>query len=302
MKGPSDNALLQQRLPMTQLVFTTRCTVGTLLFSGLFVIAIGVVSLQWQAANVKTEIVYFGKPGDHAPCSQELGVCSFLFEVSKDIPAPVHFYYTLTNFYQNHRRWIQSQSAHQIRGTFGGEHGDVETLGFPSCRFQGRADVPGPQEGYRVEEKRIFYYPCGIAAKTVFNDTFSLANDAGELVQWRKEGIAWEGSRTAMFKSRDEEWLRENCYRLGGPDFNYSGFPETLRGFTGTGDEQRSRFDCWHSLADEELMVWMRPATTKVTPCLHDSSNRRVGAPAPLLAHSREANRAGLLEAAPDYR
>lgn len=170
LKGPSDNVLLQQRLPMQQLVFTTRCTVATLIMLGAVFIVIGVLCLEWQAESVVTNFVYYDQTlnqASNAPCQSESGVCSFEFEVAKEIPAPVYMYYSLTNFYQNHRRYINSREDRQLRGTFGDEFGDTEK-GFPACQLF---------ESYEVgaDKVKVFQYPCGLVAKSVFNDTFSLS-------------------------------------------------------------------------------------------------------------------------------
>jgi len=217
---------------MQQLVFTTRCTVTTLLVLGAVFVVMGVLSLEWQAQSVVTQFVYYDHAGE-APCQSELGVCSFEFEVEKEIPGPVHMYYSLTNFYQNHRRFINSREDRQLRGTFGDAYGDTD-MGFPGCDLY--------EVDREVDGVKVFHYPCGLVAKSIFNDTFSLSTAAGDAVPWRADGIAWDASKHGMFQVKSEEWHREHCYSLGGHDFEHSGFGEEYRGFNGTGDAKRSRF------------------------------------------------------------
>lgn len=38
------------------------------------------------------------------------------FDITKDMKAPVHLYYQLDNFYQNHRRYVKSRDDKQMRG------------------------------------------------------------------------------------------------------------------------------------------------------------------------------------------
>ena len=123
------------------------------------------------------------------------------------------------------------------------------------CFYQNSYTVSGPRpEGYT-----IYYYPCGLVARSRFNDTFQLAMADGTVVPWTKKGIAWRSNADSKYKSKDEAWLRSNCFRLGGQDFDFSGFPESLRGFSGTGDPVQSRYDCWQN-------VEVRPCT--LDPCV----------------------------------
>ena len=50
-----------------------------------------------------------------------LKVCDekLTFNVGEDVPGPVYVYYELENFYQNHRRYVQSRSASQLEGEVG---------------------------------------------------------------------------------------------------------------------------------------------------------------------------------------
>lgn len=44
------------------------------------------------------------------PCSKTLTI-----PIEEDMNKPVFFYYKLTNFYQNHRRYVKSRSDKQLR-------------------------------------------------------------------------------------------------------------------------------------------------------------------------------------------
>lgn len=85
--------------------------------------------------------------------------CVIQFGIPKNITAPVLFYYKLTNFYQNHRRYAKSFSIDQLNGKAISadsiDSGDCQPL---TSGMDG--DVKKP------------YYPCGLAANSVFNDTF----------------------------------------------------------------------------------------------------------------------------------
>lgn len=73
---------------------------------------------------------------------------------------PVLFYYRLTNFYQNHRRYAKSFNTDQLLGK-----------AVPASTIHGSDCTPLTTVTDGGVEKP--YYPCGLAANSVFNDTFS---------------------------------------------------------------------------------------------------------------------------------
>jgi len=88
-------------------------------------------------------------------------------------------YYKLTNFYQNHRRYVKSLDSDQLKGKFVSpkdlNNGDCKPLAIAS---DGRA-----------------IYPCGLIANSVFNDTYSAlaAQNGSSAYTFSQSGIAWPG-------------------------------------------------------------------------------------------------------------
>jgi len=78
--------------------------------------------------------------------------CIIQFEVVADLKHSVFMYYKLTNFYQNHRRYVKSLDSKQLRGKFVSvkdlEKGDCKPL--------------ATRNGTAI-------YPCGLIANSVFN-------------------------------------------------------------------------------------------------------------------------------------
>ncbi|KAF8919534.1 CDC50/LEM3 family [Mucidula mucida] len=87
--------------------------------------------------------------------SQELE-CILRFNVPTDLDPTVLIYYKLTNFYQNHRRYVKSLNSDQLKGDFV----STSDLDDSDCKPLGTRDG-----------KAI--YPCGLIANSLFNDTFS---------------------------------------------------------------------------------------------------------------------------------
>ena len=84
-------------------------------------------------------------------------ICSLQFDIPTDLNPPVLFYYRLTNFYQNHRRYVKSLDTNQLSG----DAVPASTIRTGSC------------DPLRLAPDGRPYYPCGLIANSVFNDTFS---------------------------------------------------------------------------------------------------------------------------------
>lgn len=87
---------------------------------------------------------------------QNSNTCTIEFRVEKTLIAPVFLYYRLTNFYQNHRRYVRSYSAAQLSGS---------ALSVDSLTDCAPLDV---------NPSRVPYYPCGLIANSMFNGMFTI--------------------------------------------------------------------------------------------------------------------------------
>ena len=78
--------------------------------------------------------------------------CVLRFDVPAEMDPPVLLYYKLTNFYQNHRRYVKSLDQNQLRG----DHVTADKLKGGDCKPLGA-----------INNKAV--YPCGLIANSVFN-------------------------------------------------------------------------------------------------------------------------------------
>nr|CCC53923.1 conserved hypothetical protein [Trypanosoma vivax Y486] len=102
-----------------------------------------------------------------------------LIHVQRQLKAPVYLYYTLTNFYQNHRSFYEGRANDMLAGT------ERASMSFPECMPLER---PGYVDGtgstpvtVNVDNRTVkmqygdfYYHPCGVAPWSMFNDTFVL--------------------------------------------------------------------------------------------------------------------------------
>lgn len=96
---------------------------------------------------------------------------------------PVLFYYQLTNFYQNHRRYVSSFDPNQLLAKSGFDSGSVSSDCDP---LQKQSDGKP-------------YYPCGLIANSLFNDTFSNLTAVGSSGEnnytMSQTGISWDSDK-----------------------------------------------------------------------------------------------------------
>lgn len=140
--------------------------------------------------------------------------------------APVHMYYMLENYYQNHRRYVKSRSDKQLRG----ETGLTPSL-LSDCSPRAFANPNGPDDVANAIN------PCGLIAWSLFNDTFSLHEPGGKRVSLNKAGIAWESDVSTKYKNSAETG---------------SNFPPFAGKDCSPGSGQCTE--------DEDFIVWMRTA------------------------------------------
>ena len=101
-------------------------------------------------------------------------LCSIQISVQANIQGPVYFYYALDNFYQNHRRYINSFSASQLSGSYL-QPSDVSS----SCTPIIYNTNLGTNRIYAIDgitllDPNSAAHPCGLIAWSVFNGSNSL--------------------------------------------------------------------------------------------------------------------------------
>jgi hypothetical protein len=171
---------------------------------------------------------------------READVCVLSFNIPNDIQPPILFYYRLTNFYQNHRRYVKSVDIDQLKGHAKSandiKNGDCSPLNV----------APAPDNRP--------YYPCGLIANSMFNDTFdnlTVANEQGRsgdapaYYNMTVHGTSW---------SHEGDLYKKSAYRpdeVAVPPFWKDQYPE---------DGYNSLKELPDLHAWEQFQVWMRTA------------------------------------------
>ena len=101
--------------------------------------------------------------------------------------ATVYIYYQLENYYQNHRRYVKSRSYEQLSGTWLSAD-DLEDDCDPvvtNADMDQNVSVTG-----ETLEPDVAAFPCGLIAKSFFNDTWNLTSPDGSAISINKTEIA----------------------------------------------------------------------------------------------------------------
>jgi len=149
-------------------------------------------------------------------------ICNISIVIEETFDPPIMVYYQLENFYQDHRRYIKSKSLPQLRGdnlTLENIKSDcdpiltIKDLGFYKSL------------GNHTFAPTDIANPCGLIAKSLFNDTYSIFDNEDNELFINETNIAWDSDKKGRFKKH----------------FN-------------------SSYLQWTDVENEHFMVWMRPA------------------------------------------
>ena len=167
LKFLTDTPFSQQQLPAWQPILTPGTVLPTFFVIGIAFLAIG-VGLLYFSNDVKETVIEYTdckQSGDDSGemCHDVINrttnagiqpecICKVRFELKEDWPKDVYMYYALTNFYQNHRRYVKSRDEKQLLG-------DIEKIPDDDCnpyeKVEGFPDLP--------------VVPCGAIANSLFN-------------------------------------------------------------------------------------------------------------------------------------
>lgn len=265
LRKPPNTAFRQQRLKAWQPILTPKTVIPLLFLLAAIFAPLG-VAIIYTTYNVEMLLVNYSK------CSELLGslyekvpskytgwhfrhkntnpdfqwkvvngtddfgdlqqTCYLQFNLPRDLKPPLYLYYKLTNFFQNHRKYVESYDLKQLQGndiSAGSLSSDCDPMSL-------------------IDDKAI--YPCGLIANSYFNDTFSspvlLNSKSGsdnETYELSETGISWGSDKHRFKKSSynaDQIVPPPNWYKMFPNGYNLSNIPDLSK---------------W-----EHLQNWMRTA------------------------------------------
>ena len=179
-----------------------RTTVLCLEITGVIFVVIGIVIVILSNQIKEIEIRY-----DDRPECQIGSTCDINFSIEEEMSKDVYVYYRMKNFYQNHRRYIKSKSNKQLKGNWLEESDiddDCDPIKLNKDLYEG---ITGLNK--TVLDPEGVAHPCGLIAKSFFNDTFVLKKGDNDEIVIKEEGIAWSIDKKKFKNSpnRDKQWI-----------------------------------------------------------------------------------------------
>jgi len=135
------------------------------------------------------------------------GFCNITFDLDEDMDEPVFLHYELIDFYQSNRYYKSSVNWKQARGD------DLEKEELSSCkpyrtmedlgRILSKEDMGGELGQHDIAN------PCGLIAKTLFNDTFELLDPQGQSLELSFDDLIIDAVKDRYERTddwKDKQW------------------------------------------------------------------------------------------------
>jgi hypothetical protein len=257
VKRPANTAFKQQRLKAWQPILTPKTVLPTFFAIGVIFIPLGIG--LYIASDKVQQVIFDYTSCPSAPSSAPSSInswtysgntCTVTFTINSDMIGPVYLYYRLTNFFQNHRRYVKSFDASQLLGSASASSSLCDPLANPNqanliSDYYTWLNGSAPPAG-------AYIYPCGLIANSYFSDVIGPLVSQSNNITFSSSGITWpsdsskysnlnvpNGDYSLVFPP--PQWTK--AFPDGGPfnkGYNASSFPKIAN--------------------NERFQVWMRPA------------------------------------------
>jgi len=273
-RRPLDTPFRQQTLKAWRPILKPKVVVLMFFLVGCVFIPIGCIIMAESNKVIETDTGDYSAECCESNCDATDGTrvdrnpCSISLTVTEDMSPPIYMYYKLTDFYQNHRRYVKSRSDAQLRGVKDLTPSLVKEDGCTDIHVHGDSD--GPDNISNVVS------PCGLVSWSLFNDTFTLSEgpvgEMGAKVSISSQGISWESDRKFKFRNSPDgttgQFFPPFAYerQAGCDDLSDPVLQEQCKTFREacTTAECRAVGLCFplsgRCVEDEHFMVWMRTA------------------------------------------
>ncbi|KAF0754514.1 cell cycle control protein 50A [Aphis craccivora] len=236
-KKPADTAFKQQRLPAWQPILTAR-NVMPIFFAvaAAFVpIGIGLLYLTNLVQEFTLDYTHCKNIdnltescAEHIKSNRNLSCnCIIPFKLEEDFAPNVFMYYGLTNYYQNHRRYVKSRDDFQLLGKLS------KTPSSDCAPFDYHNNKP--------------IAPCGAIANSLFSDTLTLEYNDKPVPLLRTQ-IAWESDKNIKYQNPKGD-LKEA----------FKDFEKPIDWQVNIWELDKEN-DSNNGFENEDLIVWMRTA------------------------------------------
>ena len=186
----------QQRLPAWRPVPTILSIIIVFSVFGIVFLVLGIVLLVYSNKVKSFEV-------DYTDCELDK-VCSKPINIDEKIEGPVFVYYQLIGFFQNSRRYVKSKNIDQLQGN---DISDKEDCSPAIYNKDMALNDSHSLDGNDLDPNDVAI-PCGLMAKTFFNDTYTFFVN-NEKLDVKETDITFEKDRDLFKKnpSLKKQWL-----------------------------------------------------------------------------------------------
>merc|ERR1719424_1842745 len=114
---PKDTAFRQQNLKAWRPILTPKLVILLFLFVGCVFMPIGIAVIAASGSVTEIDSIDYSRACCVENCEStdtslrvDRNPCDINISVPHDLEPPVYMYYKMTNYYQNHRRYVKSRS------------------------------------------------------------------------------------------------------------------------------------------------------------------------------------------------
>tara|TARA_B100000482_G_scaffold173445_1_gene141347 strand:- start:814 stop:1848 length:1035 start_codon:yes stop_codon:yes gene_type:complete len=136
---------------------------------------------------IEEHVQYDGSGSAMAGCHIEVSdtgvICEVTILVEKDMKGPIHVFYEIEGFYQNHRSYLKSLSWEQLHPEQSRKDPKESTLQVDCYPLW--------------KNKTRILHPCGVVPNTLFNDVIALKNVN---LNFEEDEIAWRSDIKELYK------------------------------------------------------------------------------------------------------
>lgn len=236
---PQDSKFKQQKLDAWQPILTPSWVIGTFVLMGVIFTPIGASLLVVSRNNFESVLIYdnptlqsaAATSGETSPCliqsinegyrriqatNGQTENCMITFTFDRDVSlvgddAELFLYYELSNFFQNHRRYVQSRSDPQLRNEV-----TIPRRGSPTDELRQECD---PTQSLLFKNTSLIYYPCGLIATSYFNEGIQLAyfESNGTTINWTNGQVENGDTPPFSLETTNIAWDTDLAQRFRNP-------------------------------------------------------------------------------------
>ena len=202
--------LLRQELKSYTPEWDAKCSIITDLIIMISCFSIGITMLYFSNRYSIIEIKYSSCLDNISNVEKNKKICNIPFTLDKGIKSPIFVYYKLENFYINHRNFVESKSWKELRGEEGFTKEKCKNSYLMSEMFPSDSPYYTNQWNYTFQENDIAS-PCGLWARSFFNDTYILNYSNGTSININEYNISNDYLKDKFFKRRKDyniiQWI-----------------------------------------------------------------------------------------------